>query len=253
MLLGRREFLHAGLGLSSGMLLNPPVEAEGGHPRFRTVAFDALAIFDLHPVAALTERLFPGHGIDLTGLWRTRQFEYTWLRTVTDRYSDFMQVTADALIFAAKALKLDLSADKRDQLLEAYLQLKTWPDAVPALRSLKRAGANLAILSNFTPGMLSGCIAAAELDDMFGHVLSTDAARTYKPDPRAYKLGIENMKLRREEILFAAFAGWDAAGAKSFGYPTFWVNRLGLPAEELGALPDTTGPDLISLANYVAA
>jgi 2-haloacid dehalogenase len=86
---------------------------------------------------------------------------------------------------------------------------------------------------------------------VFDHVLSTDAARTYKPDPRAYELGTAALELSREQILFAAFAGWDAAGARSFGYPTFWVNRLGLPPEELGVLPDMTGPDLNALLAFV--
>ena len=99
--------------------------------------------------------------------------------------------------------------------------------------------------------MLNGCIKAAGLDGVFDHVLSTDAARTYKPDPRAYGLGAAALKLPREQILFAAFAGWDAAGAKSFGYPTFWVNRLGLPPEQLGVLPDATGPDLNALLAFV--
>jgi 2-haloacid dehalogenase len=122
---------------------------------------------------------------------------------------------------------------------------------MPALTKLRGAGLRLAFLSNFTPGMLNGCIKSAGLDGLFEHVLSTDAARTYKPDPRAYELGTAALDLPREQILFAAFAGWDAAGARSFGYPTFWVNRLGLPPEQLGVLPDMAGPDLNALLAFV--
>jgi 2-haloacid dehalogenase len=187
----------------------------------------------------------------LINAWRSRQFEYSWLRTASGSYSDFMHVTSDALVFATNLLKLELTNDKRDRLLGAYLQLTPWPDAVPALQQLKAAGIRLAFLSNFTPDMLRGCIAASGLDGVFDHVLSTDQAKTYKPDPAAYRLGIDTFGLPREDILFVAFAGWDAAGARTFGYPTFWVNRLGLPVEELGVRPDATGTNLTDLAAYV--
>jgi len=184
-------------------------------------------------------------------LWRTRQFEYAWLRTVANQYADFERVTDDALTFAAKALGLEMSAQKREQLLRVHFELTAWPDAMPVLTKLRGAGLRLVFLSNFTPGMLHACIKFAGLDGVFDHVLSTDAARTYKPDPKAYELGTAALELPREQILFAAFAGWDAAGAKSFGYPTFWVNRLGLPPEQLGVLPDMTGPDLNALLAFV--
>jgi 2-haloacid dehalogenase len=184
-------------------------------------------------------------------MWRTRQFGYAWLRTVAKQYADFEHVTADALTFAAKALSLEMTAEKREQLLLVHFELAAWPDAMPVLTKLRDAGLRLCFLSNFTPGMLNGCINFAGLDGVFDHALSTDAAQTYKPDPRAYQLGTAALELPREQILFAAFTGWDAAGAKSFGYPTFWVNRLGLPPEQLGVLPDMTGPDLNALLAFV--
>ena len=101
--------------------------------------------------------------------------------------------------------------------------------------------------------MLEVGIENAGLEGVFEHVLSTDQIRAYKPDPRAYQMAIDAFKLKREEILFAAFAGWDAAGAKWFGYPTFWVNRLNLPGEELGVTPDATGHDLTDLVSFVKA
>lgn len=162
-----------------------------------------------------------------------------------------MRVTDDALVFAARLLALELSSEKRERLLSAYLELKTWPEVIPALTTLKAAGVDLALLSNFTPRMLNRCIEAAGIEGIIEHVLSTDAAQTYKPDPRAYQLGIDALKLPREQILFVAFAGWDAAGAKSFGFPTYWVNRLGLPPEELGVLPDAVGSSLTDLIEHV--
>jgi 2-haloacid dehalogenase len=154
-------------------------------------------------------------------------------------------------VFAAKELKVELPSDKRDRLLDAYLQLAAWPDAIPALKMLKTTGIGVALLSNLTPAMLKGCIETAGIGEIVDHVLSTDAARVYKPHPRAYQLGTDAFKLNREELMFVASAGWDAAGAKSFGYPTFWVNRFDLPTEELGVLPDATGSSLMTLLNYV--
>ena len=101
--------------------------------------------------------------------------------------------------------------------------------------------------------MLEDGIKQSNLDGLFEDVLSTDQIRSYKPDPRAYQMAIDSLKLKREEILFAPFAGWDAAGAKWFGYPTFWVNRVGSPAEELGVVADAMGPDLNALVKYALA
>jgi 2-haloacid dehalogenase len=246
----RREFLTAGLGLA-GTLLAPALTAAVRPSKYRAVAFDAFPVFDPRPIAARCEALFPGQGSELVALWRARQFEYAWLRTVANRYADFERVTDDALTFAAKALDLEMTAEKREQLVRAHFELEAWPDAMPVLTKLRDAGLRLAFLSNFTPDMLNACIKFAGLHGVFDHVLSTDAARTYKPDPKAYALGTAALELPREQIVFAAFAGWDAAGAKSFGYPTFWVNRLGLPPEQLDVLPDATGPDLNALMTFV--
>jgi 2-haloacid dehalogenase len=217
----------------------------------RAVAFDAFAIFDPRPIGALAEELFPGKGTELTNAWRARQFEYQWLRALSERYADFWQTTQEALVFAARLLHLKLTPDARARLMQAYLRLETWPDVPAALRSLKEAGLRLAFLSNMTIGMLKTGIETAGLEGVFEHVLSTDAVMTYKPDPRAYRLATDAFGLPPDAVLFAAFAGWDAAGARWFGYPTFWVNRLGLPAEELGVTADATGPGLQELVDFV--
>jgi 2-haloacid dehalogenase len=247
----RRAVLQAGLSLTAGLLAARSRAA--GTPRFKAIAFDAFPVFDPRPVAALAEALFPGRGTELTNLWRARQFEYTWLRTVADHYADFMRVTEDSLVFAAKSLKLELRGEHRDRLLRTYSELKTWPDAAPALRNLRAAGIRLAFLSNLTPSMLHDSIKGADLDGVFEHVISTDEARTYKPAPQAYQLGVLAFGLPKEQILFVAFAGWDAAGAKRFGYPTFWVNRLDAPAEELGVRADAEGGTLNELLAFASA
>jgi len=252
----RREFVAlTAAGLASSLLkplLRTVAAEEAAKSKIKAIAFDAFPIFDPRPVFALAEELFPGKGAALSDEWRIRQFEYTWLRLASRHYADFWQITQDALTFAANKLKLAIVPEKREKLMNAYLELKTWPDVVPALNTFKKSGLRLAFLSNFTPAMLAANIKSAGLEGMFEVVLSTDQAKTYKPDPRAYQLGIDALKLEREQILFAAFAGWDAAGAKLFGYPTFWVNRQRLPAEELDAIPDASGDNLQQLAQFLA-
>lgn len=217
---------------------------------YKAIAFDAFPIFDPRPIFKLAETLFPGKGAELSNAWRTRQFEYQWLRALSGRYADFWQATEEGLVFAAKGMQLDLTADKRDQLMQAYLQLNAWPDVPAVLKRLKEAGMRLAFLSNMTRAMLEANTRHAGLDGLFEHVLSTDQARSYKPDPKAYELGVKTLRLKREEILFAAFAGWDVAGAKWYGYPTFWVNRLGSAPEELGVAADAVGTGLEDLARF---
>jgi 2-haloacid dehalogenase len=251
MKLTRRHLLGA---TAAAWLTQPAIHVRAANRLgLRAVAFDAFPIFDPRPVFALAEQLFPGRGAELSNAWRTRQFEYQWLRALAGRYADFWQATDDALTFSAQWLKLDLTPDKRGQLMNAYLQLKAWPDVAPALQALKDAGMRLAFVSNATRRILDAGIANARLEGVFDHVLSTDSIRTYKPDPRAYRMAIDALQLPREQVLFVPFAGWDAAGAKSFGYTTYWVNRLNLPVEQLGVLPDATASGMAELPAYVSA
>ncbi|HET8888570.1 MAG TPA: haloacid dehalogenase type II [Candidatus Angelobacter sp.] len=253
--MNRREFMAlttAGIASSAlGQRSGNAGRNQAPKMKIKAIAFDAFPIFDPRPVFALAEELFPGNGMPLSDEWRTRQFEYTWLRVVAQRYADFWQVTEDALVFAADKLKLDMTAEKRERLMSGYLNLKAWPDVPPALSALSKSGLRLAFLSNLTPHMLQANIKSAGLAGIFEKAISTDQARTFKPDPRAYQLGIDSLGLQRNEILFVAFAGWDAAGASLFGYQTFWVNRLKLPAEKLGAVPDASGVSLPDLLRFL--
>ncbi|GIL39769.1 haloacid dehalogenase [Rhodospirillales bacterium TMPK1] len=216
----------------------------------RAVLFDAFPIFDPRPIAAEAERLFPGRGAELMLVWRTRQFEYAWLRQLSGSYADFAVTTNDSLIYALRALGLTLDSAKRDALVDLYAHLRPWPDVRASLTALRAAGLRLAILSNLSPAMLQNGVGESNLSAFFEHVLSTDRIQRYKPDPAAYALGTDALGLPRDEILFAAFAGWDAAGAKRFGYPTYWINRTNAPLEELGVQPDRTGSDLAGLVAF---
>ena len=183
--------------------------------------------------------------------WRVRMFEYSWLRVVANQYVDFGTVTNEALLFAAKARGLALSDEARRKLVEAYSRLTPWADAEASLVAWKQDGIRLAPLTNYSPTMVERLLANAGFSTLFTAQISTDLAKTFKPDPRAYGLGESRLGLSRDEIAFAAFGGWDAAGAKWFGFPTFWVNRLGVPQEEL-VEPDGTGPTLAELRDFVA-
>lgn len=183
--------------------------------------------------------------------WRTRQFEYAWLRTLGDQYADFWNVTSDALRFAAQSLGIPMSDPAREELMGVYLQLKAWPDVRPALETLRTAGIRFAFLSNLTAPMLDAAVKNSGLEEFFEPHLSTDRVRAFKPDRRAYQLGPRAFALPTLEIAFCASAGWDAAGAKWFGYPTFWVNRTGQAVEQLQAQPDGMGAGMSDLVDFV--
>lgn len=249
----RRDLLAMSAPVAASVLIaaTMPVAQASERLPIKAIGLDGFTTFDPRPVVARAQVYFPGKGAELGNLWRTRQFEYTWLRTLMGRYADFWQVTEEALVFAAAALQLDLTAEKRDGLMQAFLEIKPWPDAVPALRALHAAGIRLAFLSNLTAAMLDAAASNAGLDDILEPHLTTDRVRAFKPDPRAYQMGIDGFRLRREEIAFAAFGGWDAAGAKSFSYRTYWINRMGAPVEQLGLTPDWTGATLAEMADNI--
>jgi 2-haloacid dehalogenase len=219
--------------------------------RFAAVVFDAFPIFDPRPVFVAAEELFPGRGTELSNLWRTRQFEYAWLRTGGDRYVDFWRVTEDALRFAAASLQLPLTSAKSEELMGKYLELKAWPDVPSVLRALKAAGIRMAFLSNFTAAMLDAGVRNAGLEGLFEDHLTTDLAQAFKPAGRAYELGPKAFGVPRGQIAFVAAAGWDAAGAKWFGYPTIWVNRFDQRPEELDVTPDVICKDLAGVESFV--
>jgi 2-haloacid dehalogenase len=234
--------------IASGAAFSQTASATG---KIKAVGFDLFTIFNPLSVDDVIEQQFPGKGKQLATAWRTRIFEYCWLRTLNQTYVDFWHVLNDALTFTFEAAKMDLGPDVRAKLMDAFLQFKPWPDSVTALSAMRKAGIRLAPLSTFTEKMLITVCTNAGIADVFEYYLTTDRVRAFKPDPRAYKMAEDTFRLQREEIVFAAFGGWDAAGAKSFGLNTFWVNRLGAPVEELGVTPDKIGSTLTELAAYV--
>jgi 2-haloacid dehalogenase len=218
---------------------------------FKAIAFDGFVVTDPRPVFAKAEELFPDKGRALNEAWRTRIFEYTWLRTLSEHYVDFWHVIEDSLLVAARAAKVELTADQRETLMQTWLALKAWPDVAPALKELKESGIRMAFLANPTAKMLDAVMINSGLEGFFEPHLTTDKVNAFKPASAAYQMGLDAFNLAKEDIAFAAFAGWDAAGAKWFGYPTFWVNRMNAPTEELGVMPDGTGSGMADLVKFV--
>lgn len=144
-----------------------------------------------------------------------------------------------------------MSTKDKQKLLNAFLTLEPWPDAIAGLTRLKASGVRIITISNLSAQMLRANAEHAGITDLFDALLSTQENATYKPDPRAYALGLERLGLKKEDVAFAAFGGWDAYGAKRFGFPTFWVNRFGLPPERLGLEPDGTSRDFSGLLDFV--
>jgi 2-haloacid dehalogenase len=208
-----------------------------GHPP-SGILFDAYGtLFDVYSLGSLAEELFPQHGAALAVLWREKQLDYSRLRTLCDRYVDFLTITKDALLHACARLRLDLSEEKCQRLLGQYVRLPAYPEVLPALERLRAHGMPLAILSNGSPEMLANAISVAGMSGLFTHVLSADKARKFKTAPEVYQLGVEAFDCPAAHLVFVSSNGWDACCATWFGYRTFWLNRAGDPVERLGIVP----------------
>ena len=216
------------------------------HPK--AVLFDAYGtLFDVYSVGLRAEQLFPGQGQALSVLWRDKQIEYTRLVTTSDdgaHYQPFWALTRAGLRFACKRLKLDLTAEREQQLMNEYRHLSAFPENREVLEVLKTRGIATGILSNGDPEMLGVAVRSAGLDGLLDHVISVDSVRKYKTHPDAYRLGVQAVKKPAGQILFVSCNGWDALAATWYGYRTLWVNRYQLPFEELGTQPTRVGNSL---------
>ena len=222
-----------------------------GDARLQAVLFDAYGtLFDVYSVGQLAEVLFPGSGERLSLLWRDKQIEYSRLASMSQRYRPFWEVTRSALRFAALRLGLVLDAVAEDRLMNQYLQLSAFAENHAVLTELKRRGVRAGILSNGDPGMLAAAVASAGFGGLLDPVLSVHETCRFKTDPATYALGTEALQLPAAQILFVSSNGWDAIGATWFGYTTLWVNRAGLPLEQLGTEPTRVGSSLRDVLDF---
>lgn len=222
------------------------------------VVFDAYGtLFDVHSVTALAERLAPGNGAALSLHWRTKQLEYSWLTSLMQAgpgakpRADFAVVTAQALDYALAGLALQLSDDDRQALLDSYLHLDAFPDAAAALAAL--APRPRWILSNGSHAMLTPLLQQSPLAAHLDGLLSVEAAGVFKPSPAVYRLAVERLQLPASRIAFVSANGWDAIGAKAFGFRAVWINRNANPVDRHGPAPDRILTSLSEVPAAIAA
>ena len=221
----------------------------------RAVLFDAYGtLFDVYSVAMVAEQLFPTQGERLAVLWRDKQIEYTRLVSMSspqgERYRPFWDITRAALRHAAQRLSLTMDAPAEDRLMNQYHHLSSFPENKPVLQALKARGIPAGVLSNGDPQMLAVAVKSAGLEHLLAPLLSVHEVKRYKTDPAAYALGPAALQLPAREILFVSSNGWDAVGATWAGYTTLWVNRAGLPLEQLGTEPTRTGSSLRDVLDF---
>ncbi len=191
----------------------------------KALVFDAYGtLYDVQTVSAVTDKAFPGYGDYITQVWRMKQLEYTWLRTMMGDYQDFWTITRDALAYTLKTIGLEADQKHFDQIAEAYNNLEPYPDAKEALTALK--GYRLAILSNGNPGMLNALTRNSGLDKYLEACISVDSMKAFKPDPRAYEPVHKQMGLAPDEVLFVSSNGFDVSGAKRFGFRVARIERV---------------------------
>jgi 2-haloacid dehalogenase len=205
----------------------------------KAVVFDAYGtLYDVQSVADVTEDAFPGYGGIITQVWRIKQLEYSWLRSLMGRYQDFAAVTRDSLAYTLRCLGLDYEEATFGRIIDKYLHLDLYADALDALAALK--GKKLAILSNGSPDMLNALVKNSGLDRVLDATISVDAKKIFKPNPAAYTLIEEQLGITPREVLFISSNPWDACGAKSFGLNVAWIERVTPEAMALACVESET-------------
>ena len=191
----------------------------------KAIVFDAYGtLYDVQSVAEITEEAFPGYGEMITQIWRIKQLEYSWLRSLMQRYRDFSVITRESLAYTLRILGLQYDDAIFERIMEKYLHLDPYPDVMPTLAALKDR--KLAILSNGSPGMLNALVANSGLDRMLDATISVDAKKVFKPSPDAYSLIETTLGVKSADALFVSSNPWDACGAKAFGLNVAWIERV---------------------------
>jgi 2-haloacid dehalogenase len=212
------------------------------HPAFEDIGacvFDAYGtLFDVHSAARRAGDALGEKAAGVSAVWRDKQLQYTWLRSLMGAHADFWQVTGEALDFALAVHGIEDDA-LRERLMELYLSLEAYPDVVPALSKLRAGGKQTAILSNGSPGMLGAAVESAGLDRILDASLSIEEVGIYKPDARVYQLAVDRLGVAAERVCFVSTNCWDAHGGAHFGFTVAWMNRFGQQDERLPGRPAT--------------
>ena len=190
----------------------------------KAIIFDAYGtLFDVNSAAKMCKSKIGDKWENFSNYWRMTQLEYTFLRTLMDRYRDFWQITEDSLDKSMKVYKIDVSL--REELLKLYKKLSVFPEVKQTLISLKKKKLKLAILSNGTPALLNELVTSNNLNDLFNDLFSIDEVKTYKPSTQVYEIPIKKYQIEKNEVAFLSANTWDVSGGGNFGYTSIWVNR----------------------------
>jgi len=204
---------------------------------FLHAVFDAYGtLFDVHSAASRYQVRLGEQAQAVSTMWRTKQLEYTWLRSLMQRYVDFWKVTQDALDYTLDSQGID-DKSLRNDLLSAYHELSCYPEVTETLSKIKKMGLGTAILSNGSPEMLKVGVSNSNLEKVMDSIISVDTIEIFKPSPTVYKLAIDQLGCNPEEILFFSSNAWDVSGAATFGFKTVWVNRFAQAPERLPGTP----------------
>ena len=221
--------------------------------QIRGCVFDAYGtLFDVNSAARLTREILGHNWQEVAELWRTKQLQYSWLRSLAGRHANFWQITGEALDFALDSLKL-ANPKVREELMDLYLRLSAYPEVKNVLAQLKARGFQCAILSNGSPNMLTSAIENAGMQNLLDAILSVEDVQAYKPHPAVYQLAKDRLVLDTDEICFISSNGWDAYSAKAFGFYVVWCNRFGQVPERIPTTPDAEIKTLSELPELVGS
>lgn len=217
----------------------------------KVCVFDAYGtLFDVHAAVGHHRSRLGDKADGVSAMWRTKQLEYTWLRSLIDRYVPFWQITGDALDYAFDAYGVSDKA-LRDDLLNAYMQLDCYPEVPEVLARLQGSGMRTAILSNGSPEMLYAAVKSAKLDELLDAVLSVDEVGIFTPHPSVYQFAVDRLNVEGRQVSFQSSNAWDAAAAATFGFRVAWINRFDQAEERLPDQPDVQLRTLSELAPVV--
>jgi 2-haloacid dehalogenase len=224
----------------------PAKDTIGG---IKACVFDAYGtLFDVHSAVGKYRQDLGENADQVSLLWRTKQLEYTWLRSLMRQHADFWQVTQDALDYAFDMYQIDDNV-LRKNLMAAYLNLDCYPEVPMALSTLKDRGFRLAILSNGTPAMLEAAVKNSGISELLEKNFSVEEVGVFKPDPRVYQIAADGLNVKTEEIVFLSSNAWDASGASTFGFKVAWVNRFSQSVERLPGKPEVEIKSLAELSD----
>ena len=216
----------------------------------KAIIFDAYGtLFDVNSAAETCKDKIGDKWEGFANYWRTTQLEYTWLRSLMNRHKNFWQVTEDSLDKSMKAFEIDSSM--RNELLDLYKKLSTFPEVKEVLQNLKKKDYKLAILSNGTPALLNELVKNNNLDNIFDEIFSIEEAGIYKPNSKVYDLPIKKYQIQKYEVAFLSSNTWDVSGGGNYGYSAIWVNRNKNFFDNLDYKPKNEVENLKQLLNII--